>query len=187
MRIAFAGASGTGKTTLAEYVAKSRGLTTCPVGARSVAKAMGFDNPYDVDRAGRRSEFQRRVFEEKRAWEAEHEDFVTDRTVFDCLAYLLIEGGARSLRDGEVDEYAEAFERYDAVFLVPSVLFQDLSDPVRVQQRGYHEAHEAVVFGMAHNAVSVSTYRRRWPRIHTITQRALDDRESQVDRVLIPF
>lgn len=63
MRIAFAGSSGTGKSTLARWLVSSdgpkttRGLPICPVGARSVARDMGFvgpdgeGRPYDVDRA----------------------------------------------------------------------------------------------------------------------------------------
>lgn len=51
MRIAFAGSSGTGKTTLARFVSETYGLPINPVGSRSVAQAMGFSSPYDVDRA----------------------------------------------------------------------------------------------------------------------------------------
>lgn len=64
MRIAFMGASGTGKSTLAQWLVGpdagleiTRGLPICPVGSRSTAKAMGFvgpdgeGRPYDVDRA----------------------------------------------------------------------------------------------------------------------------------------
>lgn len=64
MRIAFMGASGTGKSTLAQWLVGpdagleiTRGLPICPVGSRSTAKAMGFigsdgeGRPYDVDEA----------------------------------------------------------------------------------------------------------------------------------------
>lgn len=186
MRIAFAGVSGTGKTTLMNYVAELRGWPTCPVGARSVAQAMGFASPYDVDAAGRRAEFQRRLFEEKRAWEASHEDFVTDRSVFDCLAYLLVEGGARSLRDDEVDEYAAAFTRYDLVVLAPMKDFQDLTDPVRVQQRGYHAAHEAVLFGLASSA-PFERFVGRWPTVRVIPTANLDERQCWIERVFCPL
>lgn len=51
MRVAFAGSSGTGKTTLARFVSETYGLPINPVGSRSVSQAMGFSSPYDVDRA----------------------------------------------------------------------------------------------------------------------------------------
>ncbi len=51
MRIAFAGASGTGKTTLAKWLAARQGLELCPVGSRSIAAEFGFATPYDVDKA----------------------------------------------------------------------------------------------------------------------------------------
>ena len=50
-RLAFCGASGTGKSTLATRLAQELGLDLNPVGSRSTARAMGFDNPYDVDKA----------------------------------------------------------------------------------------------------------------------------------------
>ncbi|CAB4203451.1 Fer4_NifH domain containing protein [uncultured Caudovirales phage] len=50
-RIAFAGASGTGKSTLAVALSQHLQLPVNPVGSRSVAASLGFLNPYDVDRA----------------------------------------------------------------------------------------------------------------------------------------
>ena len=51
MRIAFCGASGTGKTTLAKWLAEELKYEMNPVGSRSTARRMGFNNPYDVDKA----------------------------------------------------------------------------------------------------------------------------------------
>jgi hypothetical protein len=57
MKIAFAGASATGKTTLTKYLAEQFNLLINPHGSRSMAKEMGFVNekgdgdPYAVDRA----------------------------------------------------------------------------------------------------------------------------------------
>jgi len=60
VKIAFIGASGTGKSTLARFIAERFNLPINPVGSRSVAKEMGFvdpvtgeGRPYDVDRAHR--------------------------------------------------------------------------------------------------------------------------------------
>lgn len=51
LRIAFAGASGTGKTTLAARLANALRLPLNSVGSRSTARSMGFASPYDVDHA----------------------------------------------------------------------------------------------------------------------------------------
>lgn len=147
MRIAIAGASGTGKTFLAEAIAQKYGLPVNPVGARSVALGMGFSNPYDVDRAGRRREFQERLFVEKRAWEAEHDGFVTDRSYFDNLAYCALHMPTE-LPDDAVAEYAQAMQRYTEVLLCPRHVFQKLDDGVRQTSAAYHELYELMVLGL---------------------------------------
>lgn len=149
MRVAFAGSSGTGKTTLARHVAEKYGVEMCPVGSRSVAREMGFANPYDVDAAGLRHEFQRRVFEAKRQWEAERESFVTDRTCMDNLAYLICDGDPKQFATNEVDAYVTAFARYDVVFFTPIQSFQNIGgDPARVVNPAYHRVYEMVLHGL---------------------------------------
>lgn len=88
-RIAFAGASGTGKTTLATPLASALGLELQPSFARQVATEMGFASPYDVDAAGRRGEFQLRVLDCMLGWQLPRISigFVSDRTVWDAHAY----------------------------------------------------------------------------------------------------
>src|SRR5882724_92658 len=90
IRVAIAGASGTGKTTLAEAIADRYGLPINPVGARLIAASMNLSSPYDVDKLELRAEFQRKLFHGKRYWESQHHCFVTDRTIFDNLAYCLL-------------------------------------------------------------------------------------------------
>src|SRR5271154_4068746 len=75
---------------MARFIADAFGLELNPVGSRSVAKAMGFASPYDVDVAGKRGEFQRRLLSEKISWELAHDSFVTDRTVLDNLTYTIL-------------------------------------------------------------------------------------------------
>src|SRR6185436_16486766 len=87
MRIAFSGAAGTGKSHLAKIVAEWLSLPMCPVGSRTVCKEMGFEHAYDVDKAGMRPEFQKRLCRAKREWEADTAAFVTDRSHLDNLAY----------------------------------------------------------------------------------------------------
>jgi nicotinamide riboside kinase len=141
VRIAIAGASGTGKTTLAQAIAERYSLPINPVGARSVALSMGFDNPYDVDKAGRRVEFQRKLFEEKRAWELAHDSFVTDRTYFDNLTYCALHM-AEHLPDNAIEEFTAAMGRYDLVLTLQRRDFQSLDDGVRKTSQAYHEIYE---------------------------------------------
>lgn len=144
MRIAIAGASGTGKTTLAEAIAERYSLPINPVGARSVAANMGFDNPYDVDKAGKRVEFQRRLFEEKRDWELAHESFVTDRTYLDNLTYCALHM-AEHLPDNAVEEFQKATERYEVVVFLPRASFQLLDDGIRKTSGAYHGLYELLL------------------------------------------
>jgi predicted ATPase len=144
MRIAIAGASGTGKTTLAQAIAERYHLPINPVGARSVAKSMGFDNPYDVDAAGRRVEFQRKLFEQKRAWELEHEAFVTDRSYFDNLTYCALHM-AEHLEDNAIEEFTRAMERYDLVIVLDRKDFQRLDDRIRKTSVAYHALYERLL------------------------------------------
>lgn len=145
MRIAIAGASGTGKTTLCNAIAERYSLPINPVGARSVAASMGFDNPYDVDKAGKRVEFQRRLFEEKRDWELAHDSFVTDRTYLDNLTYCALHM-AEHLPDNAVEEFTDAMERYDVVIVLDIADFQQLGDGIRKTSPTYHRLYQELLF-----------------------------------------
>lgn len=151
MRIGFAGCSGTGKTYLAKAVAERFGWPFNPIGARSVAEAMGFKSPYDVNRAGKRGEFQETLFKMKKKWEAEHEHFVSDRTYLDDLTYSALHM-AQDLDDDAIERYARAMSRYDLVFVTPKSVFQQL-DPsgVHVLRRAYHEIYEQLITGWIFN------------------------------------
>jgi predicted ATPase len=154
LRIAFTGASGTGKTTLAERVSAKFDVPINPVGSRSVAKLMGFDNPYDVDKAGKRGEFQHRLVEAKREWEDTHESFVTDRTTLDNLAYTVLHD-VYCINKELVQKVAEGLKRYTHVVFCPLEAFIRIGDdPHRVgggkyqADSTYHELYELVLDGL---------------------------------------
>ncbi len=149
MRIGLAGASGTGKSVLTKFIAERYSLPICPVGSRSVAKAMGFENPYDVDKAGKRLEFQLKLFHDKRAWENENPRFVTDRTHFDNLSYTAMHDCADKLPNWAFDAYVDAVKSYDCVFLLPLCSFQNLGeDPARVDNPTYHLMFDMLLGGL---------------------------------------
>lgn len=150
MRIAIAGASGTGKTTLAKAISERFTLPLNPIGARTVAKDMGFDNPYDVDAAGKRVEFQKRLFEAKRDWELAHDSFVTDRTYLDNLTYCALHM-VEHLEDNAVDVFTKAMGRYQILFFLPRRAFSSLGDGVRKTSAVYHEIYERLLTGFIYS------------------------------------
>lgn len=148
IRIAFSGASGTGKSTLVAFVAKRYGLEPNPVGSRSVALEMGFANPYDVDAAGKRAEFQRRLLAGKVAWEAEREAFVTDRTTCDQLLYAMLHD-VKSIDVETIRLVRQGMARYTHVVYCPVARFRSKEvDPARVSNESYHEIYDAALVGL---------------------------------------
>jgi len=176
MRIAFSGASGTGKTTLATWVSETYGIPVNPIGSRSVSQAMGFKTPYGVDAAGKRAEFQRRLVTEKVAWEASHDSFVTDRTTFDNIAYTALHD-VHSIDGALMEAAIEGAHRYERIFLCPVHLFCDPgTDPARVKSRTYHELFEALAFGLVKQHV--------WLWTHMLECSKLNARQIELENIL---
>lgn len=147
-RLAFCGASGTGKTTLATWVSTTYGLPMNPVGSRSVARAMGFESAYDTDAAGKRGEFQLRLAREKTDWEAAQPDFVTDRTTFDNLAYSMLHD-CRNVDASLFDITRGGMTRYQFVVYCPTAVFIDVGDaPERLQNNTYQHLYDATLWGL---------------------------------------
>ena len=179
MRIAMCGASGTGKTTIASHVAQKYGLPLNPIGSRSVSKAMGFESPYDVDKAGKRAEFQRRLLEEKRTWEAEHEAFVTDRTTLDNLAYTALHD-VHSINEAEMNKALDGFYRYTHVIHCPMrILCQPGDDAARVKDLAYHDLFDMLAGALVQRARDVT-----WSPLLNIDSSNLPERLQQVEKFL---
>lgn len=178
IRLAFCGASGTGKSTLATYVQETFGLPFNPVGSRSVSKAMGFESPYDVDKAGKRAEFQRRLVTEKMAWEAEHESFVSDRTTLDNIAYTMLHD-VRAIDAELLRTAVEGLGHYTHVLYCPVEAFCNPGDDAaRVKDMTYHELYDVVIKGMIERYLPVSVAVRR---LHTDD---LEERKRSVEKFL---
>lgn len=148
IRLAFAGASGTGKSTIAKTIATMYELPMCPIGSREVSKAMGFDSPYDVDQAGRRRDFQKRLNAEKSIWEnGVRGGFVTDRTHLDNLAYTAIHDDGLANDADFVESIVSSMQIYTHVVFCPVRSFCNLAgDPARVAGMAYHHRYEEILW-----------------------------------------
>lgn len=174
-RVAFFGASGTGKTRIMNTIAAKYEIPIVPIGARSVAIEMGFASPYDADAAGKRLELQERVFHTKLQWELDHRSFVTDRTVFDNLVYATMHGCADRITLQEIDRYRDGMLRYTTVFFLPVAAFHHIgSDPMRIPNMGYH-----ILFETLGRALLV-----RYQIPHIVLDCDVDKRAGWVDKAL---
>jgi len=147
IRFAFCGASGTGKTTMATWLAETLGVPINPVGSRSTAAEMGFASPYDVDAAGMRTEFQLRLQSAKIAWETGHQSFVTDRTPLDELVYTMLHG-VKGIDEAFLQRVIEHTRRYTHVVYCPVSSFCNLgNDPARLAHMTYQKLFDAALCG----------------------------------------
>lgn len=80
-RIILTGASGVGKTTLAEPLSKQLGLPVIPELGRDICRNLGYERIGDIpDQEG----FKKLVLDAQITAEDTHESFVSDRSTIDC-------------------------------------------------------------------------------------------------------
>lgn len=185
LRLGFSGSSGTGKTTLAAWAALEYGLELCPVGSRSVARAMcaeaGIEEltPYEARAAFGDDAFQRRLFHDKEAWELAHHDagYAADRTFADDLAYGAMHG-AHAYTPELLAQIWAAQDRYTHIFYLP---FYELNrhedDPARRPDPAYQELYDAVLHGLLERSQRGYRYVAVWD---------LEQRKVVVRRALGP-
>ena len=190
IRLAFCGASGTGKTTLARWAEKEFGLPFNPVGSRSVAKAMGFDNPYDVDiptedhPKGQRAEFQRRLVIDKRAWEDDHESFVVDRTTVDNLVYTMFHG-VYSIDTTLMGLIVAGMERYTHIVFCPVHIFCNLGDDTSRVGGGEHgEAGDMTYHHLFDLTIKtmLDRFKAKGTKVTSLYSSELEERQGWVER-----
>lgn len=158
MKIAFAGASGTGKTTLMkQFVAEAADFGVepiiCDVGSREVVRDLGLENPYDVDLVGKRSQFQKLLFQKKKEWEDRYKSewFITDRTHLDNLTYSIMHDCVNTVDYQFMRDCIEQSKVYDVIVFCEIDRFFHLgTDPMRVKSESYHRVYEQILSGFVH-------------------------------------
>lgn len=107
MAIGFAGASRTGKTTLARTIADERDIPFVDLSFTRIAKLLGVDPVAPMSTRERLAMQVAALAVYERLVRAEREWFITDRTPLDMLAYMLAEVGMHS--DPEIGEMTAVY------------------------------------------------------------------------------
>lgn len=155
MKIAFSGASGTGKTSVARELlqtpfAEAQGLLLVGVDSRALLTTLG------LGLANKISSTQYRVFQtmyisRKIVAESIDDSFVTERSFADCLAYWRIHcAQSATTEENELIERIcrDRISQYDVHFLFPVGYLKLEEDGFRHTQIDYHAKYQAVLQGI---------------------------------------
>lgn len=151
VRIGFTGAGGTGKTTTAQFISEKLELPTFPSASRQVyiAESLSEDDVLKMTGEERWS-LQQRIFQKKIELD-QFNQFVTDRTLLDHLAYCLAYC-APYMRNDEFHK-TEAMTRshmkgaYTHVFYFPWGVWQAPPDGVRQELQSWQSQIDAIILG----------------------------------------
>lgn len=124
MRIAITGSHGVGKTTLAQMLAKELGLPMISEVAREVAYAHGFETTEQIKNASmmRRIMYQLNVFYGQLKAEEDHwKGYVSDRSVFDSIAYSIYYDLPSGLVEYLTRDAVTHSKHYDLIIYCPIV------------------------------------------------------------------
>ncbi|MDR3591557.1 MAG: ATP-binding protein [Negativicutes bacterium] len=141
MKIAISGSHGVGKTTLAKALSEKLNYPMITEVARTVAKEMGFANTDQIRQADMETitRFQTRIFYDQMLAEhgyREHLDnFISDRSIFDCVAYMILYGMDQKIIDFFIASAAVMSGHYDLIIFCPVPLGKIQNDGFRLTDK----------------------------------------------------
>jgi hypothetical protein len=161
MKLAFCGAGGTGKTTLAKLI-QERYLADhvlLPSASRTTFEVKGLTE--ELEKAMTPAalwDLQLEIFRAKMGLDADHEDFVADRSLLDHWAYCLVQARdgmtARQARDWEAVTKQWMGRTYDHVVYCPIEEFWNGEDPSGI--RSAHYPYQVLIDSV------IRSYLERW-------------------------
>lgn len=171
-RITVTGASGVGKTVLAEKLAAALGLSLIPETARLLCSEMGHARIGDIpDQEG----FKRAVLDRQIDVESEHEGFVADRSAIDCWI-LWQRWNICSAMTFDTEAFYERTkahaENYTHIIYVPP-LFEPQDDGFRWIEPDYIKQLDRITRTTLYDF-------DLWPRTFTVSSADLDSRVADV-------
>lgn len=166
MKIALCGAHRTGKTTIAQSLAKHYGIDYVPSQASAVAARMGINLKGQISVADRIA-YQQAVMKTMVEDWTRDTPFITDRTPLDAAAYLLadmanITGSNKERR--QVVSYVEKAQvltgkLFDILIYVPPAIEYHDEPGKPPFNEAYQEHHGFLVLGMFYDNELATTYK----------------------------
>jgi len=153
MKIAFTGAGGTGKTTLAEYASKKWGVPFLTNVAREVMKQKRIENETAQNAMTPEAllDLQYAIFLALRERRASEPEFITDRLLLDNYVYALRRCGhtmSEDLRKQWEDAAIEDLYKMDLVLYCPAGLFPLKADGMRQADVAHQYLIDSAIYGL---------------------------------------
>jgi nicotinamide riboside kinase len=153
MKIAFTGAGGTGKTTLAEHVSQQWGLPFLTNVAREVMKERGIANEAAQNEMSPEAllDLQYAIFVALKVRRDSEPAFVTDRLLLDNYVYALRRCGnamGEELRKAWEQAAIEDLYRMDLVLYTPAGLFPLKADGMRQADVAHQYLVDSALYGL---------------------------------------
>jgi hypothetical protein len=153
MKVAFSGAGGTGKSTIALWVAEQFGIPYVGSVGREAFKLMGIESEAAQEGMSEEKllELQWLIFKLLQEKRKVHKHFVTDRLILDNYVYGLRRCGGLidAARQKEWEEMAvQDLYSFDLVFYCPTGLFPVEGDGMRVAAQGYQTLIDSAIYGL---------------------------------------
>lgn len=185
MRIAFTGAGGTGKTTLATYVAEKWGIPFLGNTARDVMKEMGVEN--EAAQANLSPEtvlaLQQGIFERFKDLRRLTPSFVSDRLLLDNYTYSTLrcnETMTPEIHKPWLEAAVSDLYNMDLVFYCPAGMFPLKGDGIRQEGIAHHYLFDAAVYGH----LCRHAFDKMLTNVYVVNMTDLDRRKHYVDGLI---
>jgi nicotinamide riboside kinase len=153
MKVAFTGAGGTGKSTMAMWLAEQYGIPYVGSVGREAFKQMGIENEAAQENMSEQQllALQWLIFQLLQEKRSQHKHYVTDRLLFDNYVYGMRRCGnivTEEQRKDWEDRSVEDLWSFDLVFYCPTGLFKTEADGMRVAAPGYQSLIDSAIYGL---------------------------------------
>jgi nicotinamide riboside kinase len=153
MKVAFTGAGGTGKTTMASWLAEQYNIPYVGSVGREAFKQMGIESEAAQETMSEQKllELQWLIFKLLQAKRTQYPHFVTDRLIIDNYVYGLRRCGGivpEEMRKEWEETAVKDLYSFDLVFYCPVGLFPIENDGMRVAAQGYQHLIDSAIYGL---------------------------------------